>query len=92
MNSQARNDSKKSLLVFLPLLMLSLTPGLSSAYGCQFLLPWVAIILYASRLEHSVLRWAIMGSLVLMAVSLRYHEDSSLIMSAIAVLYVFIWL
>ncbi|WP_166360147.1 hypothetical protein [Pseudomonas akapageensis] len=92
MDSQARNDSLKTLLVFLPLLMLSLTPGLSGAHGCQFLLPWAAIIWYAARLEHSPLRWAIMSSLVLLAVSLRYHEDSSLIMSAIAVLYVFIWL
>jgi hypothetical protein len=91
-NSQTNNDSLKTLLVFFPLLVLSLSPGLTGAQGCQYLLPWAASLWYVSRLTHSALRWAFICSLVLIAVGLGYHLDSSLLMSVIALLYVFIWL
>ncbi|MNP18160.1 hypothetical protein D3C76_1106220 [compost metagenome] len=92
MNSQTHNESLKTLLVFFPVLMLSLSPGLSGAQGCQFLLPWAASLWCASRQEHFFARWLYIGAMVLVVVGLGYHTDSSVLMSGIALLYVFIWL
>lgn len=92
MNSQTRKNSLNTLLVFFPLLVLSLSPGLTGAQGCHLLLPWAVGIWYAARLEHLLMRWAIIGVLVVTILALGCHDESSLLMSGIALLYVFIWL
>ncbi|MCY1388967.1 hypothetical protein D3C76_208800 [compost metagenome] len=92
MNSPAHNESLKMLLVFFPVLVLSLSPGLSGAQGYQFLLPWAASLICALHQKHIGARWMYLGAMVLVVVGLGYHSDSSLLMSLIALLYVFIWL